>query len=446
MGRRIKILIVILSAFFCRAAAQTDSTKKGCSDIACHGSMLNQEVVHHPVKSGCDKCHQSTGAEHPQKDVKGFTLTKDIPGLCYKCHDENNTQANVHPPVQKGNCMECHVPHSSPDNNLLKQYPTGAVCAQCHKTLESASKRVVHEPVKQGACAKCHDPHESDFGKLLIAEPPALCLKCHKKQAEEVKMENVHPPFQNNCLNCHSHHSSSEDHLLNLAPDKLCVFCHDDMQKRMDKAAMVHGALTDKRACLNCHSPHASPQKKFLVADVKTLCLSCHDKTLTVGARRISNIQQTLQKSKSVHGAIDKVGCTGCHDPHTSENAHLLNKAFPSGSYAEANKDNFALCFSCHKGDMLDKPVTTTATAFRNGDKNLHFVHVNGAKGRSCIICHNPHGSPNDHLINEKAPFGSWEMPLKYQSMDNGGSCAPGCHAERKYDRTAVIGNQAPAK
>ena len=429
------IAILLLAASF--TYGQADTAKKDCT-TSCHGDIFTKEVVHHPVKSGCDKCHQSNGQQHPLKDVKGFTLTKEIPALCYKCHDENNTMANVHPPVQKGMCMECHLPHSSPESNLLRKNPTSEVCAKCHN-LESAQKKFKHKPVEQGECEKCHDPHESDFGKLLIAEPPALCLKCHKKQAEQMKMANVHPPFQNNCLNCHAQHSSSEEKLLNLTGQSLCVYCHDDMQKRMDKSATVHGALTDKRSCLNCHSPHASAQKRFLIDDSKTLCLSCHDKTISVGARKINNIKQTLQKSKVVHGAIDKVGCTGCHDPHTSDNPYLLVKAFPEGSYAPGNKDNFALCFSCHKSDLLEKAVTTTATGFRNGDKNLHVVHINGEKGRSCIICHNPHGSVNDHLINEKTQFGSWEMQLRYQSTENGGSCAPGCHAERKYDRTSVI-------
>ena len=252
-------------------------------------------------------------------------------------------------------------------------------------------------------------------------------------------MPNVHPPFQNNCLNCHNQHSSNEEKLLDLTPQNLCVSCHDDMQNKIDKATTVHGAITDKRSCINCHSPHASNEKKFLIKDVKTLCLSCHDRTYTTGPRKVANISQILEKSKNIHGAIEKVGCVGCHDPHASSNPFLLNKAFPSGSYAPANKENFALCFNCHKSELIEKQVTTTATGFRNGDKNLHFVHINGEKGRSCVICHNPHGSNNEHLINDKTQFGTWEMPLKYQSTENGGSCSPGCHAERKYERITAI-------
>jgi len=442
MCRKISIIFVILMAVFLKTYGQADTSKTGC--LACHANLVSQDVVHDAIKRGCDKCHQANGQEHPQKGVAGFSLVTNIPALCYKCHDENNTGRVVHSPVQKGECLQCHTPHSSPESYLLKKYPTGEVCMQCHK-LESAQKKYKHDPVAKGDCAKCHEPHSSDIDRLLVREIPALCTKCHKAQAEELKMENVHPPFQNNCLNCHNQHSSNEEKLLDLTTQNLCVSCHDDMQKKIDKATVVHGAVTDPRSCLNCHSPHASAQKRFLIKDTKTLCLSCHDRTITVGTRKINNISQTLAKSKSVHGAIEKAGCTGCHDPHASSNPSLLLQNFPSGSYAPATKESFALCFTCHKSEIIERQTTTTATNFRNGDKNLHFVHINGEKGRSCIICHNPHGSPNDHLINDRTKFGSWDMPLNYKSDAGGGSCSPGCHAERKYERVMAIPAAAPA-
>ena len=446
MRNKILFICSLLLVLFFNAAAQqdslkkiqVDSSKKGCSDVACHGNLLKQEVVHHPVERGeCEKCHQSTGSLHPQANVKGFTLTKQIPALCYKCHDENNVQKHVHSPVQKGLCLECHNPHNSPESNLLVINPESKLCEKCHN-LESAKKPVKHEPVVKGECIKCHDPHQSDNARLLNLASPALCLKCHKKQAEEIKLAYVHPPFRDNCLNCHAQHSSSEAKLLNLTPKNLCVYCHDDMKKRMENATVVHGALTDKKGCINCHSPHASAEKKFLVADVNHLCLSCHDRGYPVGTRRIRNIAQAIQNSKNPNAAIYKFSCIACHDPHTSESPDLLNKAFPSTTYTVVKKENFALCFECHKSEMLDKS-NAALTSFRNGDVNLHYVHVNGDKGRSCVVCHDPHGTPNDHLIKDNTQFGSWTMPLNYKVIPNGGSCSPGCHAERKYERVAVI-------
>ncbi len=77
--------------------------------------------------------------------------------------------------------------------------------------------------------------------------------------------------------------------------------------------------------------------------------------------------------------------------------------------------------------------MTESATDFRNGDTNLHFLHVNKEKGRTCRACHDTHGSNRPKHVTEGVPFGSWEIPINFQETPKGGSCAPGCHAERDY-------------
>ena len=75
-------------------------------------------------------------------------------------------------------------------------------------------------------------------------------------------------------------------------------------------------------------------------------------------------------------------------------------------------------------------------TGFRNGEENLHFKHVNKIdKGRTCRACHDFHASPNPKHIKTQTKFGNWEFKLNYQKTETGGSCWPGCHVQRKYDR-----------
>nr|MDA3952452.1 OmpA family protein [Bacteroidales bacterium] len=77
----------------------------------------------------------------------------------------------------------------------------------------------------------------------------------------------------------------------------------------------------------------------------------------------------------------------------------------------------------------------TDATNFRNGNVNMHYLHINGEKGRSCNTCHDVHGTKGKFLISDKVLFGNWEMDMNYVVKEFGGSCATGCHAEEEYNR-----------
>jgi hypothetical protein len=83
---------------------------------------------------------------------------------------------------------------------------------------------------------------------------------------------------------------------------------------------------------------------------------------------------------------------------------------------------------------VLDKR-TTSLTNFRNGDRNLHFLHVNREKGRTCLACHEVHAGSQERKIRVSTPFGEWKIPIKFSMTSTGGTCAASCHVEKKYDR-----------
>ncbi|NVO01270.1 MAG: cytochrome c3 family protein [Bacteroidetes bacterium] len=260
------------------------------------------------------------------------------------------------------------------------------------------------------------------------------CLDCHD---DKLKQAVVHPVAEG-CDNCHvatgkEHPGSDKGFTLSQKLPDLCITCHPDAMDAT-KSPFSHKALTEKKSCVNCHSPHSTTEKKLLLKDEKTLCLSCHNKSITSGTKKYSNIKLIVEKSKYVHAAIES-GCISCHTPHGSKTAQLLKNNFPEGNYADSKKDSYSICFSCHEPGLLELEKSTVATSFRNGDKNLHFIHLKGPKGRSCNLCHNMHGSNNEHLIDDFVNFGNYKLPINYKPESTGGSCAPGCHSEKKYVR-----------
>jgi hypothetical protein len=105
---------------------------------------------------------------------------------------------------------------------------------------------------------------------------------------------------------------------------------------------------------------------------------------------------------------------------------------------------------------MLNKDISNDPsefrTNFRNDTKtadgkiqrtNLHWFHVVDAagamdknQGRSCAICHDPHGSEQAHTIKTewKMKDGK-EIKIEYTATSTGGQCAKTCHSTHTYKR-----------
>lgn len=310
------------------------------------------------------------------------TFAADPPLYCVGCHSHKAEKGYVHQPVKKEECVSCHI-------------STG----KTHPRIKKGAFTLTNNG-KAGLCNECHEPKNS--------------------------MKFVHAPVASgDCTDCHDPHQSDHKYQLKASGSDLCFQCHD--KKLLDKK-YPHKPIAEGK-CISCHDPHQSNSKFMLKAEGVQLCFRCHD--------------QKKFKGITNHRPVSEGKCQACHTVHGTDNPHMMNKYFAEEFYMPFNKANFDLCFSCHKNNIADDAITESATNFRNGLQNLHFVHVNKTgKGRSCKTCHDPHASNQGHIISSKVDgFGAWRIPIRYTETSNGGSCMVGCHKPKSYDRHQAITN-----
>lgn len=188
-----------------------------------------------------------------------------------------------------------------------------------------------------------------------------------------------------------------------------CLMCHDQLQKEK----VVHPAI--QMGCPTCHSaidakdiPHKKTNKiaKGLSAEQPDLCYNCHDKSKFT--------------KKTIHPALG-MGCTGCHNPHSSKNTKLLNSEPPELCYNCHDKKKFegktvhppvmgGMCTSCHNPHSTDTPKLLASEppqlCFNCHDQNKfkgNFIHSPVAGGM-CMNCHFPHKSENEKLLQTNTP------------------------------------------
>jgi predicted CXXCH cytochrome family protein len=322
-------------------------------------------------------------------------------------------------------------------------------------TVKGASSHQAYDMDKTD-CSTCHknkDPKNP--GPLLSTNINASCIECHEDFKKTVTLKFKHKPMETRCTLCHSPHDSMKVKLLVNEPDALCLTCHEPI-KNAANSKCKHDPLTTDKKCLTCHNPHASANEHLLAKPAFELCMDCHGKdgVTNHAGKVLVNMKTLLSTSPEQHGPVASKECTACHLPHGSEEHSLVNDQYPSTFYSPYDAKVYALCFQCHEEAAFATPTTTTATQFRNGDKNLHFVHVNKAeRGRSCRACHEIHASTHKHQIRDAVPYGksNWVLKLNFNQRADGGSCAGTCHATRSYTNVvlkvaAVISTNAPAK
>ena len=410
-----------------------------CTAPACHTKRTVRAVVHKPVaKITCDACH-----DQDDETLHEFELIDQGSELCYGCHkDETKGKKHVHEPLtdKKKPCLSCHKPHSTATPHLLRAETTSGQCLSCHD--EFATGELYHKSRAAKGCIGCHSPHASDFDKLLLAAPRDMCFTCHDDVKEDMaEAKSVHGPLVAGCVGCHDPHRPLTGMGLKKQGAGLCLSCHEHFKSQAVVMSKRHPKLLENNGCRRCHSPHFSARKYQLTKSPQKLCLGCHSKPFKDRAgRELRDVKAQIAEATEVHGPLVTQDCGKCHQPHGNDRFSFLRRSYPGTFYSVYTPQTYALCFGCHDSELAADKHTPMATNFRNGSRNLHYIHVNKpGKGRTCRACHANHGTNNSHMLADSISFGTWKIPVGFKATTNGGTCVTGCHRQMGYDRQVAL-------
>jgi DmsE family decaheme c-type cytochrome len=177
--------------------------------------------------------------------------------ICLNCHENGHrTYWNGSTHETRGlACTNCHqVMKRTSVKNQMKKDTEADTCFQCHKDRQAQMLSSAHMPQREGkmTCSDCHNPHGS-FSEALLKENSVndTCYKCHADKRGPFLWE--HYPVRDNCTNCHRPHGSNNEKMLKMMVPRLCAQCHTAGH---GSAPLGNPAAVQSfnRGCLNCHS------------------------------------------------------------------------------------------------------------------------------------------------------------------------------------------------
>ena len=175
--------------------------------------------------------------------------------ICLTCHergDRTNWPGSTHD-TRGLMCTNCHTVMKQVSRKFqLKTAFEPDTCFQCHKDRRAQMFRSSHMPLREGkmVCSNCHNPHGS-FTEALLKKDSIndTCYTCHAEKRGPFLFE--HLPVRENCDNCHEPHGSVNEFSLKLSRPRLCFECH---QAGHGQNAGINQGTTMGRSCQNCHT------------------------------------------------------------------------------------------------------------------------------------------------------------------------------------------------
>ena len=196
-------------------------------------TLMGRISLTQPGKFACENCHGPGSAHAKAGGGRGvggiMSFEADDPrtseeknAICLACHERGERtlwQGSVH--EERGlACVNCHtIMKSVSRKNQLKTAFEPDTCFQCHKDRRAQMFRSSHMPMREGkiVCSDCHNPHGSVTEALLKKDSiNDVCYTCHAEKRGPFLFE--HEPVRENCDNCHDPHGTHQPVLAEDAP------------------------------------------------------------------------------------------------------------------------------------------------------------------------------------------------------------------------------------
>jgi len=225
-------------------------------------------------KFECENCHGpgsahvKAGGGRGVGGIMGFGAddprsVEERNGVCLGCHQKGERTywaGSIHE-TRGVACTNCHsVMKNVSHKRNLKTVVEKETCFQCHQLQRAQIQYSSHMPLREDkiTCTNCHNPHGSITEKLIReATVNENCYKCHAEKRGPMLFE--HTPVRENCLNCHQPHGSNYENLLIVARPRLCLNCHTTthsggLGQATAPATAMNTAAMRQNGCGNCHS------------------------------------------------------------------------------------------------------------------------------------------------------------------------------------------------
>lgn len=110
---RFGFLLLLLAAVRV-SAAEHPGLSKDAKCLSCHAEKNNAKSLHSGI--ACTVCHLIK----TEGGVTTIYLASPRQEICFACH-EKSVESQQHSPAVKGECLDCHDPHSSSRRFLLRE-------------------------------------------------------------------------------------------------------------------------------------------------------------------------------------------------------------------------------------------------------------------------------------------------------------------------------------